>query len=127
MKRLNPGRLWLLLLLCLCLMAPALSEGAREQQATDRAWLYLTQKAGIAGDQLLEPSYEKLKPSVFEPTQECELVSFRSAISRAVFQVYMAASDGSLLLMQEVDQSTGLPAVRTLFIAPGLRLTAEGQ
>lgn len=125
MTRRNAGRLWLVVMLCLCLTLPAMAEKDREQRAIDRAWLYLTEQAKLPGDLLYEPSYQRLTPTNMEPATDAELVIFRSAISQTSYLVYMAYLDGSLLLAEELDLSRGFPVTCTLLIKEGIRLVAE--
>lgn len=121
-------RLWLPVLATLLalLMLPAVAEKGMEQEAVDRAWLYLTQEARIPGDQLYEPSYERLTPTAYEPQAEAVLVVFRSAVSHASYYVYMRPEGLGLLLMQQIDVSQGLPQIQTLFISPDIRLSEGG-
>lgn len=94
----------------------------KEQQAIDRAWLYLTDEQGIAGELLQEATYEKLIVTLFGPEQLVELVSFTSALSTNIYSVYMEPETGEILLADEFMADGGLCLTKQLYLAPGLVL-----
>ena len=87
----------LILLAAAVFLAPlsgALAAAEKEQQAVDRAWLYLTQEQGIPGELLQEATFETLPVTLFGPERLVELVAFSSALSSNVYSVYMEPGSG---------------------------------
>lgn len=112
----------ILSMLMMLFALPAFAEKDREQAAIDRAWLYLTEEAGISGELLQEAVWEQVDITLFGPERLVEMVTFTSALSGNTYIVYLSVGDNLVLMADELRDYGGLCVIEHLFLAPGLTL-----